>query len=133
VCKNDVVDARARGESWFEEQMSHRDDRALLDRENVLHQRALTSRQFHATISEHRNEIATECGQKWVSIPEKRSETARARARTKEQRVPPMSPRDAEAMDDLARYGDALIRESRQGRGRRMTWNSIWIGKDFDL
>jgi hypothetical protein len=111
VCKNDVIDARGRGESWFEEQMSRRDDRELLEREKALHQRALTSRQFHATIRGHREEIAQECGQKWVNIPAKRSETARGGARKNEQRVPPMSPEEAEAMADLTQYDDALYRE----------------------
>jgi hypothetical protein len=91
--------------------MSRRDDNDLLEREKVLHQRTLKSRQFHAAISRQREEIATSCGQKWVTIPAKRNKTERVRARKSEPEVPPISPEDAEAMDDLARYDDELYRD----------------------
>jgi hypothetical protein len=111
ICKNDVIESRAQRQAWFEDQMARRDDRELGVREKTLQRRAMTSRAFHAMLSDHAREIAEQCGQEWASIPSKRAATARARTKLQEEKRLAIKPDEERMMAELKEYDDAMWEE----------------------
>jgi hypothetical protein len=108
VCRGDVIESRAHGQAWFDDQMARRDDRELYARERTLHKRVMTSRAFHSMLSDHTREIAEECEQEWRKIPAKRAASSRTETALEEKKRLAIRPDEEQAMAELRKYDDTM-------------------------
>jgi hypothetical protein len=111
ICRADVIEGRARGQAWFEDEMVRKDDRALYVHEKKMHRRAMTSRAFNAELRDRTIDVAEQAGQEWIRIPAKRAETARVASVLAEKKRLAIKPDEAQAMAELAKYDEKIYRE----------------------